>query len=210
MVTETSTTTDMAEAHDNVIRVSGKVATSKRRSSFLKFGATKKSPSTKTGDSTNRTPGLRSCLKGNSDRKPASHRIVSFDFLEVHIFLISIGDNPACEGAPLCISDECLRSEIVTIDTYEQKRRTRRQRKELVISPSRRSKLLLALGYTMEDIATAALDTQKARQERIISLENKKWDRFSAIAESASRKLKKIVGATQPKIDQKTVVSRVA
>jgi len=62
----------------------------------------------------------------------------------------------------------------------------------------------------MEDIATAALDTQKARQERIISLENKKWDRFSAIAESASRKLKKIVGATQPKIDQKTVVSRVA
>ena len=39
----------------------------------------------------------------------------------------------------------------------------------------------MALGYTIEDIATAALETQKVRQEREESLENQKWDKFNFV-----------------------------
>ena len=62
----------------------------------------------------------------------------------------------------------------------------------------------------MEDIATAALETQKARQEREASLESKKWDRFAMVAESARRKLKKIINANKPAIDQAQYASRSA
>lgn len=62
----------------------------------------------------------------------------------------------------------------------------------------------------MEDIATAALETQKVRQERAESLGNQKWDKFNFALESASRKLKKIVGKNKPPVVQTTVVPRSA
>jgi hypothetical protein len=62
----------------------------------------------------------------------------------------------------------------------------------------------------MEEIASAALETQKARQEREQSLDSKKWDRFHLVAESARRKLKKVVGANKPQPDQAQVASRMA
>jgi hypothetical protein len=62
----------------------------------------------------------------------------------------------------------------------------------------------------MEDIASAALETQKARQEREQSLDSKKWDRFHLVAESARRKLKKVIGAHKPQPDQTQVASRMA
>ena len=53
---------------------------------------------------------------------------------------------------------------------------------------------LMSLGYTMEDIATVALETQKIRMQRAETLQkcNKKWgmgDKFTIIAEIAKRKL---------------------
>jgi hypothetical protein len=70
---------------------------------------------------------------------------------------------------------------------------------------------LLSLGYSMEDIATAALDSQQARQDRAASMESKKWDKFQEIAESAVRKLKKIAGKTKPPLEsKKTVAGRSA
>ena len=68
----------------------------------------------------------------------------------------------------------------------------------------------MSLGYSLEDIATAALETQKARQEREESLEGKKWDRFNLVMESAQRKLKKIVGKNKPPATQSTIASRTA
>ena len=52
---------------------------------------------------------------------------------------------------------------------------------------------LMSLGYTMEDIATVALETQKIRMQRAETLQkcNRKWgmDKFNIIAEVAKRKL---------------------
>jgi hypothetical protein len=62
----------------------------------------------------------------------------------------------------------------------------------------------------MEDIACAALETQKARQEREESLDAKKWDRFHLVAESARRKIKKVIGANKPQSAKTQVASRMA
>jgi hypothetical protein len=62
----------------------------------------------------------------------------------------------------------------------------------------------------MEDIACAALETQKARQEREQSLDSKKWDRFHLVAESARRKLQKVIGATKLQSRQTQIASRTA
>mmetsp|Transcript_12752 Transcript_12752/g.37082 ORF Transcript_12752/g.37082 Transcript_12752/m.37082 type:complete len:242 (-) Transcript_12752:53-778(-) len=194
-----------------------------RRSSFLKIRKSTKGSSSKhhsssktnkSNDNTtndNATPGLRSCLKKTDTKITSSSKEVSFDTIEIYCFLISIGDNPSCEGAPICISNgECIQNEIYNIQQYEEFKPKKKSRKALVISPSRRSKILLSLGYTIEDIATIALETQKIRQDRMTSFENKKWDRFSMIAESTKNKLKRMVGTTKPDEKKNSVISRVA
>jgi hypothetical protein len=50
------------------------------------------------------------------------------------------------------------------------------------------------LGYTLYEIADAVLITCEARREWSLSLQNKKWGNFFAIAETASRNLKKLTG----------------
>lgn len=62
----------------------------------------------------------------------------------------------------------------------------------------------------MEDIATAALETQKARQEREETLSSQKWDKFSFVFESATRRLKKIVNKTKPQPTQTAIAPRMA
>ena len=62
----------------------------------------------------------------------------------------------------------------------------------------------------MEDIATAALETQKARLERAESLENKKWDKFVSIADAARRKLSRIIGKNKPQPSIESYASRSA
>jgi hypothetical protein len=69
---------------------------------------------------------------------------------------------------------------------------------------------LMALGYTMEDIATAAVETQQIRQERQETLASQKWDKFKFVFESANRKLKKTVNALKPKPAQASVNARQA
>jgi hypothetical protein len=53
---------------------------------------------------------------------------------------------------------------------------------------------LLSLGYTTYEIAEAILITCEARREWILSLQNKSWDNYFAIAERATRNLKKMMG----------------
>jgi hypothetical protein len=68
----------------------------------------------------------------------------------------------------------------------------------------------MTLGYSLEEIACAALETQKIRQEREESIGNQKWDNFNFVLQSATRKLKKIVGKNKPQAEQSTVVPRTA
>lgn len=66
---------------------------------------------------------------------------VSFSSLEIYEFLIQIGDNPSCEGAPLCISNDCQQQRVLDLNEFEANRDRRRARKQLVLSPTKRSRL---------------------------------------------------------------------
>eukprot|EP00934_Nitzschia_sp_Nitz4_P000245 Nitzschia sp. Nitz4//scaffold36_size144017//47870//48475//NITZ4_003080-RA/size144017-snap-gene-0.208-mRNA-1//-1//CDS//3329549438//245//frame0 len=150
-------------------------------------------------------------VNDGSEKVKADPKHVSFSSLEIYEFLIMIGDNPSCEGAPLCISDNCQMLKKLDVNEFEANRDKRKSRKQMVLSATKRSRLLMSLGYTMEDIATAALETQKVRQEREESLGSQKWDKFQFVLESATRKFKKMVGkAPKPPSTQSTVVSRSA
>mmetsp|Transcript_92997 Transcript_92997/g.259968 ORF Transcript_92997/g.259968 Transcript_92997/m.259968 type:complete len:161 (+) Transcript_92997:209-691(+) len=154
---------------------------------------------------------LKGNLKKNGKQNAKnSEKKVDFSSLEIYEFLITIGDNPSCEGAPLCISDECQKKRKLDLNEFEATRKSRRHRKQLVLSATKRSRLLMALGFTMEDIATAALETQKARQEREETLSSQKWDKFSFVFESATRRLKKIVNKTKPQPTQTAIAPRMA
>ena len=62
----------------------------------------------------------------------------------------------------------------------------------------------------MEEIATAALASQKVRQEREESMQKEGWDKFAFALGAATRKLKKLVANKPPAAIQTTVVSRSA
>ena len=86
---------------------------------------------------------LKGSLKKNGKQKAkdTDEKRVDFSCLEVYEFLITIGDNPSCEGAPLCISDECQLQRKIDVDEFEATRKSRRHRKQLVLSATKRSRL---------------------------------------------------------------------
>ena len=83
----------------------------------------------------------RSSLKKERKQSADSDRHVSFSKLEIREFLIMLGDNPSCEGAPLCISDECQSERVVDVNEFEANRKSRRHRKQLALSATKRSRL---------------------------------------------------------------------
>ena len=85
---------------------------------------------------------LRSSLRKEDTKERAPNdRKVCFSKLEILEFLIALGDNPSCEGAPLCMSDECQKERIIDVDVFEATRKDRRDRKQLVVSATKRSRL---------------------------------------------------------------------
>lgn len=87
-------------------------------------------------------------LKGNNietsegKQRANGEKRVAFSNLKVFEFLIQIGDNPSCEGAPLCISYELQKQYEHDVETFEAFRITkRRHRKHLALSPNKRSKM---------------------------------------------------------------------
>eukprot|EP00934_Nitzschia_sp_Nitz4_P008843 Nitzschia sp. Nitz4//scaffold111_size72815//26860//27614//NITZ4_005786-RA/size72815-snap-gene-0.98-mRNA-1//1//CDS//3329533168//8833//frame0 len=143
-------------------------------------------------------PGVRPILK-RDDTSTTTHTesdiSVSFSTLEVFEFPTCLGDHPYCEGPPLGITGDCLKSTLIEVDGFERARRNkRRQRRDLTLSPSQRSHILLQLGYSVEEVADAALRTQKARMERSQSLQNRHWDSFNDIGERVARSFRFRIG----------------
>lgn len=90
--------------------------------------------------------GVQQPLKGSlkkPDQKQSAKdsKTVEFSNLEVFEFLIQIGDNPSCEGAPLCISNICQSQQTYGVDDFEASRKSRKHRKQLVLSATKRSRL---------------------------------------------------------------------
>ena len=124
-------------------------------------------------------------------QRPASHQIT---------FPLVLGDNPWVSfGAPLAMGGKPLHRTTVDLSTYESYRaKRRRSGKKLKIPAGRREAYLLAAGYSLSTIIIAANASEKARKERVKSIQYKSWDRFALHLESARGKLKSFkLGSSQ-------------
>ena len=93
--------------------------------------------------------------------------------------------NPAVtSGAPVTIDWEIQNKTDLTVNAYEQCKPKRRRRRKLLISVSQRAILLLAAGYSIDEIADASMDAQSVKDSRKLSLENQSWDRVHFLREA--------------------------
>ena len=93
--------------------------------------------------------------------------------------------NPAVtSGAPVTIDWEIQNKTDLTVNAYEQCKPKRRRRRKLLISVSQRAILLLAAGYSIDEIADASMDAQSVKDSRKQSLENQSWDRVHYLREA--------------------------
>jgi hypothetical protein len=116
---------------------------------------------------------------------------VSFSDVHVIEFPIELGDNPSVtRGCPLTLGWDVLSRTSYDVDTYESIRPIdqRRSVKNLRISPSRRTQILLDQGHSLQEIASTAIDVLKLKGSRSRSVQNRKYDRlYGALVKAGHR-----------------------
>mmetsp|Transcript_13316 Transcript_13316/g.37486 ORF Transcript_13316/g.37486 Transcript_13316/m.37486 type:complete len:145 (+) Transcript_13316:240-674(+) len=137
---------------------------------------------------------------------------VRFGDLTITEYPIILGDNPACNGAPITIGWEPIRTYTRNLELYEYTRTHRRHgRKKLVIPVQKRSQILLDAGYTEEEIIKAALKVaqiKSQREETLNESQQKGFDKFSSNIRKGFSKLK--IDMSGPKPPKPSVVARSA
>ena len=129
-------------------------------------------------------PKIKGILKREGRRNRQSNN-VTFGDLVITEFPIILGDNPAVTmGAPVTIDWKPQGEISYKLDVYETVRGTRRRRRKLLISVSNRAILLLAAGYTIDDIADASIDAQQIKFGRQESMQNQGWDGVNMMMET--------------------------
>ena len=109
---------------------------------------------------------------GSAKKTMTRKRKLRFTELDIIEFPIALGDNPSVHGGPpiSCDWEPQLRFPC-SIDLFEQHRPPRRHRKELMVCPAIREKILLQAGVSSNDIAQACVDARKAKVDRYLSVE---------------------------------------
>jgi hypothetical protein len=95
------------------------------------------------------------------------------------------GSNPAVtSGAPITIDWEVQNKTELTVNAYELCKPKRRRRRKLLISVSQRAILLLAAGYSIDQITDASMVAQNVKDYRKQSIESQPWDRVHFLREA--------------------------
>ncbi|KAG7370153.1 hypothetical protein IV203_027899 [Nitzschia inconspicua] len=144
-----------------------------------------------------------------TDRKPSAvphQKKVHFNRIVITEFPIILGDNPAVtSGAPITIDWHPQGERVYSVDSYEECKPARRRRRKLLISVSHRAILLLAAGYSIDDIADASINAQQIKfsrqesmnasqyRERVSLLMENTNDAFNGIVHNTGRKLKALI-----------------
>jgi len=120
----------------------------------------------------------------NSTRSASNMlKSVRFDQVFIHEFPIIMGDNPAVsKGAPITIDWKPIAHDVLDLDIYEYLREPeRRHRKRIIVSNSKRTKILMNSGYTVDDIAEMTMQVEDAKRVRAenaleaVNLSNNAW-----------------------------------
>lgn len=97
---------------------------------------------------------------------------VTFGDLTVYEHPLEMGDNPAVSsGAPLMIGWKAQSTSTRNLDLYEYMHPQRRHgRKQLAIPVQDRAQILLKRGYSLTDIASAAMTVEEIKRQRAETL----------------------------------------
>lgn len=138
---------------------------------------------------------LKSCIRDPdrpvSPSKEFDLKRIFFDQITIREHVQILGDNPAVsDGAPVTLSWEVQDQYDLPIDMYEFTRIPMRcsRRKEMMISAKKRVRTLIEAGYSPEEIGEAILSVEKAKCDRIKTVQNIGWngplDVFSGAVET--------------------------
>ena len=134
------------------------------------------------------------CLKKEDGKPSAFPKKIRFGHLVITEFPIILGDNPAVTaGAPVTIDWTPQNESSFSITAYEQSKPERRRRRKLLISVSNRAILLLAAGYSIDEIANASINAQQIKFSRQESVQNQSWDRVNMFMENTNDALRGMV-----------------
>jgi hypothetical protein len=102
---------------------------------------------------------------------PTLKPTVSFSNLEIREYDVAISDHPSCSfGPPVQLSWEYKQKEVVPVESYEQSRTPRRERRDLVLSYyDRRFLLIKQAGYSKKEIKQTMLEVERVKRERLVT-----------------------------------------
>lgn len=133
---------------------------------------------------------------------------VSFSTIEIRSYDRVLGDNPSCSHGPAVSIGWQYEPDPITVqlDEYEYYRsEDRLDGTALVLSRSEREEILEDLGYSRSAIADAVRTNVKIKNNRRQTVHNLPVARLEEVAESAKRKLKRVV-LRKNKKDEKSLV----
>ncbi|KAL3917177.1 MAG: hypothetical protein SGILL_004837, partial [Bacillariaceae sp.] len=168
---------------------------------YAGFTTSKKPARAKSAPETGRRSGPKSIL--STDMKRSSHKkSVCFDRIIITEFPIILGDNPAVtSGAPVTIDWTAQGEKNYSLYAYERCRPARRRRRKLLISVSNRAILLLAAGYSIDEIADASINAQQIKFSRQESMNASQYrEQVSLLMENTNETLNTMVQTTGKKL----------
>ena len=121
-------------------------------------------------------------------------KTTTFDKVFIYEFSLTLGDNPAVrEGCPVALSRECVNKTVVDIESFEQIRRPRTQKrrrgKDLYIPVYDRAALLMSQGFTLEKIVETVLEVEKVKKSRNECMKLNGWQKINCAIDSAGKSI---------------------
>jgi hypothetical protein len=103
---------------------------------------------------------------------------------------MELGDNPCCStGVPVQLGWNAQAISTHYIQTFDMLRQPKRRtsRKELVMNIEKRTNIVLKAGYSLHEIAAAALEVEAIRDSRRACLKTQGWERMVTMLENTGR-----------------------
>jgi hypothetical protein len=119
-----------------------------------------------------------------------TRKSVTFDKVTLLEFPMELGDNPCCSsGVPVQLGWNAQAISTHYVQTFDMLRQPKRRtsRKELVMNIEKRANIVLNAGYSLHEIAAAALEVEAIRNSRRASLKTQGWERMVTMLESTGR-----------------------
>jgi hypothetical protein len=136
----------------------------------------------------------KSCLmKDNSVPRQAAQEGVRFDYLTISEFSITLGDNVPREGPPITMAAKATRKLVICLDRFEAARPERRDTRDLYLDANDRISLLLLEGFSMREIADAALEACSIKVDREHNAKLSSKQRLHKDLDTTRRTLKSLV-----------------